>query len=83
MPPASVRNLELIIHDLKHSNYFRAWLVTFLATFIVFWVGACLRIATARVGAIEAHPHPPGFGVYVNHVDNTSQVFATGYYASA
>lgn len=39
MPPTTVRNLELAIHDLKHSNYFRVWFLTFIAVFVVFWVG--------------------------------------------
>jgi hypothetical protein len=39
MPPATVHNLEHLFHDLKHSNYFRVWLVLFITTFIIFWVG--------------------------------------------
>jgi len=53
-----VHSLEHIVHDFKHSNYFRIWCLVFLACFIIFWIG---------------------FGVYVNHVDTTSQVYASGF----
>ena len=54
MPPATVRNLEHVVHDLKHSNYFRAWGLTFLACFIIFWVGA--HLVPTRCGDNSPHP---------------------------
>ena len=35
---ATLHGLSQVQHDLKHSNYFRAWAALFLVVFIVFWV---------------------------------------------
>lgn len=42
MPVTTVHNLQLLFHDFKHSNYFRVWFLTFVACFIIFWVGNVL-----------------------------------------
>lgn len=81
MAPATIHNLEHIVHDLKHSNYFRVWALTFLATFIIFWVGMWLARARSLKTSRDLAHFPVGFGVYVNHVDATSQVYASGFVA--